>query len=307
MTKKSVPAKPEFHDVHLARPLDLAAGSLNAMQFVQVARRGGVVSIPTGWTSVWLQLSGSLHLESSHNDWPLASGQVLVWTEGALRGHCRTTGWCLVLAAPDHVWSHYLRASALSSLELLPNERQCPRELGRMIVHACRFAKRGAMDAIDPVMQTIMAALLESQADLADLLPRCNGRTLRSRQQNLQRLLRVRHVIRHNLENKPDTPHLARIANYSPHHLIRIHRNVFGETPAEYANRLRTMRAWDLVNNTRMPICEIAESLGFESQSAFCRAFKKSFGMTTGQARRPHVPAQAASLNDEFFPVSRAA
>lgn len=307
MTKKSMASKPEFHDVQLARLLDLAAGSGNAMQFVQVARRGGVVSIPAGWTSVWLLLSGSLHLESSHNDWRLTPGQVLVWTEGALQGHCRTAGWCLVLAAPAHLWSHYLHASAYPSLELMPNERRCPRELGRMIVHACRLAKRGTMGAVDPVMQTIVTALLESQADLAELLPRCNGRTLRSRQQNLQRLLRVRHVIRHNLENKPDTPRLARIANYSPHHLIRIHRNVFGETPAEYANRLRTMRAWDLVNDTRMPICEIAESLGFESQSAFCRAFKKSFGMTTGQVRRGDVPVQDADLDEDLFPESRAA
>ena len=92
---------------------------------------------------------------------------------------------------------------------------------------------------------------------------------------------------------------LAASASYSPCHLIRSYRDVFGETPSEYASRLRFERAWRLVNDTTMPICEITEMLGFESQSAFCRAFKNAFGRTTSQVRgsrareggRPRVAA----------------
>jgi AraC family transcriptional regulator len=64
---------------------------------------------------------------------------------------------------------------------------------------------------------------------------------------------------------------------------------VFGETPFEYAARLRFDRAWRLVRDTRMPVCDITEALGFESQSAFCRAFKHAFGVTTTQARERHA------------------
>src|SRR3546814_3301561 len=58
-----------------------------------------------------------------------------------------------------------------------------------------------------------------------------------------------------------------------------------GETPFEYSARLRLQHAWSLVRDTKTSICEISEALGFESQSAFCRSFKKTFGCTTTQAR----------------------
>ena len=91
----------------------------------------------------------------------------------------------------------------------------------------------------------------------------------------------------------------AAAARYSPCHLIRLHRAVFGETPSEYATRLRERQAWDMVCGSRLLICEITEMLGFESQSAFCRAFKNAFGRTTSQVRgsraregvRPRVAA----------------
>ncbi|MFD0739918.1 helix-turn-helix domain-containing protein [Lysobacter koreensis] len=53
-------------------------------------------------------------------------------------------------------------------------------------------------------------------------------------------------------------------------------------------------RAWQLVRDTGMPVGGITEVLGFESQSAFCRAFKHAFGVTTTQARR-HAAAPACN------------
>ena len=76
-------------------------------------------------------------------------------------------------------------------------------------------------------------------------------------------------------------------------------RAIFDETPFEYATRLRAERAWQLVRDTRMPVCEITEAVGFESQSAFCRAFKSIYGMTTSEARQ--------RLNDDPGFASRAA
>src|SRR3546814_9782048 len=108
------------------------------------------------------------------------------------------------------------------------------------------------------------------------------------------RLLRVRHLIESSGDERPDLVRLARSANYSPWHLIRVHRDVFGETPSEYAARLRLKHAWSLVRDTKNSICEISEALGFESQSAFCRSFKKTYGCTTTQARRDR---KSTSLN----------
>lgn len=286
-------SRPDCRDIGTAGCLDLAETGGSGMRFAGISGRGGTIRVPGGWTSVWLQLAGSLHLQSPYGDWRLRTGRFLAWTDGGLRAHCRDGGHCLVLAAPHAAWGRRLE----SGPGLLSNERACPRELRRLLVHVQRRARgrAGGPGAMDGLLQAIAASLLECQRDLDALLPRCNGRSLPHRQRNLQRLLRVRHAIRHHPAGRPDTAQLARIASFSPHHLIRIHRDVFGETPMEYALRLRTIRAWNLVRNTDMPVCEITEALGFESQSAFCRAFKKSFGVTTGQVR------------DGAWPVARAA
>ncbi|MGH8076662.1 MAG: helix-turn-helix transcriptional regulator, partial [Lysobacter sp.] len=80
-----------------------------------------------------------------------------------------------------------------------------------------------------------------------------------------------------------------------PSHLIRIYRDVFDETPSDYAMRLRSERAWHLVLHTALPVGEITEALGFESQSAFCRAFKHTFGLTATEARRRINPVAASA------------
>ncbi len=48
-----------------------------------------------------------------------------------------------------------------------------------------------------------------------------------------------------------------------------------------------------MVRGTALSIGEISQSLGFDSESAFCRAFKQAFGLTTGQARRLETTASA--------------
>ncbi len=132
----------------------------------------------------------------------------------------------------------------------------------------------------------LSASLLEQQHSLHSLLSRCNGRTLARRRQTLMRLLRVRHQIHCHPDVRLDLECLAKTANYSPCHLIRVYRAVFGETPSEYAARRREEQAWRMVSDTALPICEITGMVGFESQSAFCRAFKNTFGITASEARR---------------------
>src|SRR3546814_15410829 len=99
------------------------------------------------------------------------------------------------------------------------------------------------------------------------------------------RLLRVRHLIESSGDERSDLARLARSANYSPWHLIRVHRDVFGETLSEYAARLRLQHAWSLVRDTKTSIREISAELGLWSPSALCLSFKKTLGCTTTQAR----------------------
>jgi len=291
----------DYHAIGFAHSLEFDAGTPERMHVIDLRGRGTHLQLPAGWISVCLPLRGDFQVETAHCNWVLRCGDAMTWNDGVLRGFNHGSGWCLVLACPERLWRRTMHAHADRPIALLPWERRCPRELKRMLVHLARMAAGGDRlrdSQSTALLGSLHTLLCEYQAPAQRLLARCCGRSMQHRQRTLQRLLRVERMVRSNQGSRIDLLQLSRAANYSPHYLIRIYRNVFGETPAEQAIRLRTQRAWDLVHDTRMPVCEITESLGFESQSAFCRAFKNAFGMTTGQARRQKPsPGQAECRN----------
>ncbi|MBX9912067.1 MAG: AraC family transcriptional regulator [Beijerinckiaceae bacterium] len=59
-----------------------------------------------------------------------------------------------------------------------------------------------------------------------------------------------------------------------------------GMGPIHYLTQWRMRNAKQRVFSTEDPLVEIAEAAGYQSQAAFTRAFKRSFGTTPGQLRR---------------------
>lgn len=62
-------------------------------------------------------------------------------------------------------------------------------------------------------------------------------------------------------------------------------RQVSGWTPMQYLTWWRMQLGWDHLESG-MAVAEVAGLLGYHSQAAFSRAFKKSFGTNAGQIRR---------------------
>jgi AraC-like DNA-binding protein len=277
-----------FHALHFADALHFPPEPGLSLEVVHARGRGTRLQIPAGWLSLCLPLSGRLWLESAESHWTLRVGSWQAWRDSPVRMGCDDSGAWLAVAGPLCAWQQPLRMSGRDDRpEIFPRTHACPRDLRRLLVRLARMA-RGSLAADDDparMVEAVCAAVVEQQHDLSALVARCSGRTRQRRQQIMLRLLRVRHLIESCEGERPDLARLARSANYSPWHLIRVHRDVFGETPSEYAARLRLQHAWTLVRDTTTAICEISESLGFESQSAFCRSFKKSFGCTTTEAR----------------------
>ena len=74
---------------------------------------------------------------------------------------------------------------------------------------------------------------------------------------------------------------LARIANLSPFHLIRVFRKEVGLPPHAYQTRVRLNRAKELLAKDA-PIGEVALSTGFFDQSHFTNHFRKVFSYPPG-------------------------
>ncbi|MBA5959153.1 helix-turn-helix domain-containing protein [Pseudomonas lactis] len=79
---------------------------------------------------------------------------------------------------------------------------------------------------------------------------------------------------------------LARIADLS---VPRLHARFMaecGQTPMDYLRSRRLHLALRLLRETSLPIGEIAERVGYASQSAFCAAMLRAFGASPGALRR---------------------
>lgn len=95
---------------------------------------------------------------------------------------------------------------------------------------------------------------------------------------------RVLDYIEAHLEEKLTNGQLADIAGYSEYHFLQLFKAHTGETVMEYICRRRLFRAIDeILAGGR--IIDVAFRYGFESHSAFSRAFKREFGLSPSLLR----------------------
>ena len=73
---------------------------------------------------------------------------------------------------------------------------------------------------------------------------------------------------------------LSQQFNISKFHLQRSFRRYIGLSPSAYQQKIRLTKAKELLRTTNLSINLVADSVGFESTSAFISAFKKQEGVT---------------------------
>ena len=67
-------------------------------------------------------------------------------------------------------------------------------------------------------------------------------------------------------------------------------RETVGSTPMEYLTRWRMLLAADRLKNSSDGLSAIAQSLGYESESAFGKAFRRVMGCSPRQYTRSTAP-----------------
>lgn len=76
-------------------------------------------------------------------------------------------------------------------------------------------------------------------------------------------------------------------------------KQTVGASPIEYLTRWRMLVAGDKLENSSDPISAIALSLGYESESAFCTAFKRIMGCSPRQYSRGRNPASPSPVEEK--------
>jgi AraC-like DNA-binding protein len=88
---------------------------------------------------------------------------------------------------------------------------------------------------------------------------------------------------------------LARLAHTSRSAFIEHFRETTGEPPARYVTRVRMDEAKRMLQHPRASISQVAATLGYGSDAAFSRAFRRVAGVAPTVWRRPPAaPADAA-------------
>lgn len=105
----------------------------------------------------------------------------------------------------------------------------------------------------------------------------------------LKRLLEVRHLIENACGPMPTLDELAAASCLSKFHMLRLFKATFDSTPLRYAETCRIGRAMSLLKDPHLTIGEIAAAVGYESQSAFARSFRRNAGMTPATFRSGEI------------------
>ncbi len=89
--------------------------------------------------------------------------------------------------------------------------------------------------------------------------------------------------------NNPDVDlnvdELAKISGYSRYHFTRLFSARRGISPGAFIRELRLNRAVKFLQTEEMSVKEVASACGFDDTSYFCKAFRKSFGVSPAKFR----------------------
>jgi AraC-like DNA-binding protein len=69
-------------------------------------------------------------------------------------------------------------------------------------------------------------------------------------------------------------------------------KELLGQTPLEYVTEWRMQKAVQLLERHDKKLIDVAQSVGYESDAAFSKAFKRVVGLTPGEYRQNGGAAQ---------------
>lgn len=101
------------------------------------------------------------------------------------------------------------------------------------------------------------------------------------------------------LEEEWSVERLAQLAYLSPSRFYALYRAVFHISPTTDLIRARVDRAKRRLCDTDDSIRQVAESVGYQNATHFCRQFKQLSGITPKQFRKMQTAASAGELSEE--------
>jgi len=116
-----------------------------------------------------------------------------------------------------------------------------------------------------------------------------------------ERINRVRRYIREHMDEPLNREELAQIAGFSVIHFHRLFTAHVGENITAYVRRVRMERAAQQLLAQTANITQIALDCGYETHSAFSKAFKQYFSVSPTEFRELNPTAAGHLIYRQFF------
>jgi AraC family transcriptional regulator len=100
------------------------------------------------------------------------------------------------------------------------------------------------------------------------------------------RISDVENYIREHIDESLNREVLAAVAGFSVPHFHRIFTAHVGENIASYVRRVRMERAGRKLRMGAVDITQVALAAGYDTHSAFSKAFKQHFGLSPSEFRQ---------------------
>ncbi|RZS74228.1 AraC-like DNA-binding protein [Pseudobacter ginsenosidimutans] len=100
-----------------------------------------------------------------------------------------------------------------------------------------------------------------------------------TRHELYKRVCMARDLLHSSYYEQLDLHKIGACSHLSVPQLVKQFRAAFGCTPHQYLIRIRLEHAASLLKQSSLPVQDISMDTGFESVSAFCRAFKSAYGL----------------------------
>ena len=139
--------------------------------------------------------------------------------------------------------------------------------------------------ALETFFHPILERLLGLHYDIYKEVEKLPAVRYATRVEAYRRLWRARDFIEASFLEPVTLARIAEAAELSPHHLLRLFRRVYGETPHQLVTKRRLEHARFLLEYTDRSVTDICFDIGFESLGSFSTLFKTHLGVSPAHYR----------------------
>ncbi len=149
----------------------------------------------------------------------------------------------------------------------------------------CRDSYREDYGWFEEQFRLLLEGLLYSHRNVFREMERIPAVRASTREELYSRLNLARDFMEASLHLPLTIPQIARQACLSPHHFLRLFKQMFEETPHQYLTRRRIERARQMLLLSDTSVTNICFALGFESLGSFSWLFRARTGLSPEQFR----------------------